>query len=64
MFLLFCVFHPSHLFSDYLFQIKLVGDAGVGKSSLILRFADNTWTDSSISTIMADFVCCNVIRLA
>lgn len=33
----------------------MVGDAGVGKSSFILRLADNVFTHSFISTIGADF---------
>lgn len=32
------------------FKIKLVGDAGVGKSSLLSRFADNTFSGSYIPT--------------
>ena len=34
----------------------LIGDSGVGKSCLLLRFADDKWTDSYISTIGVDFV--------
>jgi Ras-related protein Rab-1A len=40
---------------DYLFKILLLGDPGVGKSSLVLRFADDLFVDSYISTIGVDF---------
>ncbi|KAA3469465.1 ras-related protein RABD2a [Gossypium australe] len=40
---------------DYLFKLLLIGDSGVGKSCLLLRFADDSYIDSYISTIGVDF---------
>ena len=41
---------------DYLFKLLLIGDSGVGKSCLLLRFAEDTYIESShISTIGVDF---------
>ena len=40
---------------DYLFKFLLVGDSGAGKSCLLLRFTDDTYTEAYISTIGIDF---------
>lgn len=40
---------------DYVFKILLIGDSAVGKSSLLLRFAEDIFTDSFLPTIGVDF---------
>lgn len=36
---------------DAVYKIVLIGDTGVGKSSLLLRFADDDFHQNHISTI-------------
>ena len=43
------------MLSDYLFKVLLIGNSGVGKSSLLLRFADDVFTDNFMPTIGVDF---------
>jgi Ras-related protein Rab-1A len=40
---------------DYLFKIVIVGNQGVGKSSLFLRFCDNNFIENYLTTIGVDF---------
>lgn len=40
---------------DYLFKVLLIGNSSVGKSSLLLRFVDNAWSDLFVPTIGVDF---------
>ena len=40
---------------DHLVKLLLIGDSGVGKSCLLLRFSDDQFTASFITTIGIDF---------
>lgn len=40
---------------DFLIKLLLIGDSGVGKSSLLLRFSDDSFSTSFITTIGIDF---------
>lgn len=43
---------------DHLFKLVLIGDTGVGKSSILLRFIENSFSDSTAiaNSIGVDFV--------
>jgi len=45
----------SHRDYDHLFKLLIIGDSGVGKSSLLVRFADNQFSGNYITTIGVDF---------
>jgi len=40
---------------DYIFKLVLIGNSGVGKSSLLLRFSDDQFNESYLTTIGVDF---------
>ena len=40
---------------DFLFKFLLIGDSGIGKTSLLCRFSDNEFLTNFIPTIGVDF---------
>ena len=40
---------------DFLYKLLMIGDSGVGKSSLLLRFASDQFEDSYMTTVGLDF---------
>ena len=43
------------IISDHLLKLLVIGNSGTGKSSLLIRFTDNTFSDSYVTTIGVDF---------
>ena len=46
--------------SDYLFKMLIIGNSGVGKSCLLLRYAENSFNENFFNTIGVDFKLKNV----
>jgi Ras-related protein Rab-1A len=40
---------------DYLFKVVVVGNSAVGKSSLVLKYADDIFNEAFLPTIGVDF---------
>jgi Ras-related protein Rab-1A len=41
--------------SDFMYKVILVGDTSVGKSSVMKRFADDSFSETYLATIGVDF---------
>ena len=40
---------------DYLFKLLIIGESGVGKTCLLLKFTDDSFTANHLTTIGIDF---------
>jgi len=49
---------------DYIFKICFIGQAAVGKTALMRRYADDSFEESMLSTIGVDFRFKYPLRLA
>jgi Ras-related protein Rab-1A len=39
----------------YMYQVMLVGDSGTGKSCLLMKYADNVFSEAANITVGIDF---------
>lgn len=46
----------NNIDSDYMLKYLIIGNSGVGKSCLLIRFSDDSWNESYVTTIGVDFV--------
>lgn len=45
----------SKITSDYSIKVLLIGNSGVGKSCMLMRYVDNNFTTNFFNTIGVDF---------
>lgn len=54
-FFVVCLFLLTSRVSQHQLKLVLIGDSSVGKSSILLRFTDDTFSDKHSATIGVDF---------
>lgn len=57
VFVLICNNKSDYMIKEYdqLVKLILIGGSGVGKSSLLMQFAENKFTENYLTTIGVDF---------
>ena len=40
---------------DFIFKVLLLGNSDVGKSSILIRYVDESWNEAFVPTIGVDF---------
>jgi len=50
------IIYYENIISDLLLKLLILGDSGVGKSCMLMRYVDNTFNDNYYNTIGVDFV--------
>ncbi len=51
----------NYLYYDIIYKIIVVGDSGVGKSSILLRYTEDIYVEDYTSTIGVDFILKNIV---
>ena len=51
---------PAQVTDDHVFKLLIIGDSGVGKSSLLMQFSDNLFSDTTTATTGVDIKNCTV----
>ncbi len=54
----------GHSMADYMIEIALLGDTGVGKSSLLYRYSDGIFKSDLIGTAGVDHKQKNIVHMS
>ena len=46
---------PTDANFDYMYKILIVGNSGVGKTAFLMRYCDDTFSQSFVATVGIDF---------
>ena len=46
---------PADANFDYMYKVLIVGNSGVGKTAFLMRYCDDTFSQSFVATVGIDF---------
>ena len=55
---------PADTSFDYMYKVLIVGNSGVGKTAFLMRYCDDTFSQSFVATVGIDFKVKNMYRSA